>query len=133
MSDSLILTKAKAFAIRVVRLHKYLREKRGTTGGGAYEGSLIGCTVFANLADTGTAGAYNAAATNTILWANRNVGGKTSNWSKGTYGHCVLYPNAEGEMNTDRDPLLYSVPPAISHRNTRCVDRAGKYFLEYAG
>ncbi len=23
-------------------------------------------------------------------------------------------------------------PPAISHRNTRCVDRAGKYFLEYA-
>ena len=24
-------------------------------------------------------------------------------------------------------------PPAISHRNTRCVDRAGKYFLEYAG
>ena len=25
-----------------------------------------------------------------------------------------------------------SDPPAISHRNTRCVDRAGKYFLEYA-
>ena len=24
------------------------------------------------------------------------------------------------------------VPPAISHRNTRYVDRAGKYFLEYA-
>ena len=24
------------------------------------------------------------------------------------------------------------IPPAISHRNTRCVDRAGKYFLEYA-
>ena len=23
-------------------------------------------------------------------------------------------------------------PPAISHRNTRYVDRAGKYFLEYA-
>ena len=23
-------------------------------------------------------------------------------------------------------------PPAISHRNTRCVDRAGKYFLECA-
>ena len=31
MSDSLILTKAKAFAIRVVRLHKYLREKREAT------------------------------------------------------------------------------------------------------
>ncbi len=26
----------------------------------------------------------------------------------------------------------YYTPPAISHRNTRCVDRAGKYFLEYA-
>ena len=25
-----------------------------------------------------------------------------------------------------------SGPPAISHRNTRYVDRAGKYFLEYA-
>lgn len=32
-------------------------------------------------------------------------------------------------------PRLYThyyYPPAISHRNTRCVDRAGKYFLEYA-
>ena len=28
MSDSLILTKAKAFAIRVAKLHKYLRGKR---------------------------------------------------------------------------------------------------------
>lgn len=31
MSDSLILTKAKAFAIRVVKLHKYLRSKREAT------------------------------------------------------------------------------------------------------
>lgn len=31
MSDSLILTKAKAFAIRVVKLHKYLRGKREAT------------------------------------------------------------------------------------------------------
>ena len=29
--DSLILTKAKAFAIRVVKLHKYLRGKREAT------------------------------------------------------------------------------------------------------
>lgn len=28
--------------------------------------------------------------------------------------------------------LHFPPPPAISHRNTRCVDRAGKYFLEYA-
>lgn len=31
MSDSLILTKARAFAIRVVKLHKYLRGKREAT------------------------------------------------------------------------------------------------------
>ena len=31
MSDSLIQTKAKAFAIRVVKLHKYLRGKREAT------------------------------------------------------------------------------------------------------
>ncbi len=51
-------------------------------------------------------------------------------------------------LSTDRDLARYEVlnglrakplrirmdtpPPAISHRNTRCVDRAGKYFLEYA-
>ena len=96
----------------------------GKTGGGAYEGRLIGCTVFANLADTGTAGAYNVAATNTILWANQNVGGKTSNWSKGTFGHCVLYPNVEGEMNTDRDPLLYCVEKFDGRlcENSSCID-----------
>ncbi len=33
------------------------------------------------------------------------------------------------KMERRRDKLC---PPAISHRNTRCVDRAGKYFLEYA-
>ena len=29
--------------------------------------------------------------------------------------------------------VLFSLtcPPAISHRNTRCVDRAGKYFLDW--
>ena len=96
----------------------------GKTGGGVYEGLLIGCTVFSNLADEGTAGAYNAAATNTILWANMGAGGKLSNWSKGTYGHCVLYPNVEGEMNTDRDPLLYSAEELDGRicENSSCID-----------
>jgi len=96
----------------------------GKTGGGVYEGALIGCTVFANSAGTGTAGAYNAAVTNTILWANQNVGGKTSNWSKGTYGYCVLYPNVDGEMNSDHDPLLYSVEELDGRlcENSSCID-----------
>ena len=34
------------------------------------------------------------------------------------------------DCNAYRGGFIY--PPAISHRNTRCVDRAGKYFLEYA-
>ena len=40
----------------------------------------------------------------------------------------------EGEQYTDSnyEARSESFPPAISHRNTRCVDRAGKYFLEYA-
>ena len=37
----------------------------------------------------------------------------------------AIWRNANGNAFSDR-------PPAISHRNTRCVDRAGKYFLEYA-
>lgn len=96
----------------------------GEAGGGAYGGVLLGCTVFANSAGNGIAGAYNAAATNTILWANQNAGGCASNWSKGMYGHCVLYPNAEGEMNTDRDPLLYSIEQFDGRlcENSSCID-----------
>ena len=37
-------------------------------------------------------------------------------------------PQGKDEFETEDE-----YPPAISHRNTRCVDRAGKYFLEYAG
>ena len=37
----------------------------------------------------------------------------------------------KGCANPNPGATSYS-PPAISHRNTRCVDRAGKYFLEYA-
>ena len=33
---------------------------------------------------------------------------------------------------TGAETIETETPPAISHRNTRCVDRAGKYFLEYA-
>ena len=96
----------------------------GKAGGGVYGGVLLGCTVFANSAGNGIAGAYNAAATNTILWANQNAGGNASNWSKGMYGHCVLYPNAEGEMNTDRDPLLYSIEQFDGRlcENSSCID-----------
>lgn len=39
------------------------------------------------------------------------------------------FPNVSGFSPQN---LKYCSPPAISHRNTRCVDRAGKYFLEYA-
>ena len=35
-------------------------------------------------------------------------------------------------VSNDMPTVSDYTPPAISHRNTRCVDRAGKYFLEYA-
>ena len=77
-------------------------------GGGAYETTLIGCTVFANSASLGAGGTYACAATNTIIWANK-VGALVGNWMYGTYGHCVLKPNAAGQGNSSSDPLLYSV------------------------
>ena len=41
--------------------------------------------------------------------------------------------NITGEACPNVDMVSRNkIPPAISHRNTRCVDRAGKYFLEYA-
>ncbi len=41
------------------------------------------------------------------------------------------YP-ATGQAFVETETVELKTPPAISHRNTRCVDRAGKYFLEYA-
>ena len=35
-------------------------------------------------------------------------------------------------ITTTTKATTITAPPAISHRNTRYVDRAGKYFLEYA-
>ena len=49
MSDSLILTKAKAFAIRVVKLHKYLRGKREATM--SKQILRCGTSIGANLAE----------------------------------------------------------------------------------
>ena len=40
--------------------------------------------------------------------------------------HAKAVVRLQDEFDRSKDP------PAISHRNTRCVDRAGKYFLEYA-
>ena len=40
--------------------------------------------------------------------------------------------NFEGGLSNTSTKKFDELPPAISHRNTRCVDRAGKYFLEYA-
>ena len=49
MRDSLILTKAKAFAIRVVKLHKYLRGKREATM--SKQILRCGTSIGANLAE----------------------------------------------------------------------------------
>ncbi len=49
MSDSLILTKAKALAIRVVKLHKYLRGKREATM--SKQILRCGTSIGANLAE----------------------------------------------------------------------------------
>ncbi len=49
MADSIILVKAKAFAIRIVKLHKYLRSKREAT----MSKQLLRCgtSIGANLAE----------------------------------------------------------------------------------
>ena len=49
MADSLILTKSKAFAIRVVKLHKYLRGKREATM--SKQILRCGTSIGANLAE----------------------------------------------------------------------------------
>ena len=43
----------------------------------------------------------------------------------------ILYSFLSKKQNA-KIVAFHKIPPAISHRNTRCVDRAGKYFLEYA-
>ena len=80
----------------------------GRYGGGAYETTLVGCTVFANSAGLGAGGVYHLAATNSIIWAN-TTGKETSNWSGGSFDHCVIKPRASGDGNTDDDPLLFSM------------------------
>ncbi len=49
MADTIILTKAKAFAIRVVKLHKYLRSKREATM--SKQILRCGTSIGANLAE----------------------------------------------------------------------------------
>jgi len=49
MADSIILTKAKAFAIRIVKLHKYLRGKREATM--SKQILRCGTSIGANLAE----------------------------------------------------------------------------------
>ena len=46
--------------------------------------------------------------------------------------YAVMLTGEWGSGKTYFVKEYFTDPPAISHRNTRCVDRAGKYFLEYA-
>ena len=43
MSDSVMLTKAKAFAIRIVNLHKYLHETGFIPDGDSYQSLYTDC------------------------------------------------------------------------------------------
>ena len=59
------------------------------------------------------------------------LGGVVKGHKKITYDY-VPKSDAVFVVTESGNAPLGSLPPAISHRNTRCVDRAGKYFLEYA-
>ena len=76
MSDSLILTKAKAFAIRAVKLHKYLRGKREATM--SKQILRCGTSIGANLAEA--------------KYAQSMLGEKVNTWHEGRMTPCFMFP-----------------------------------------
>jgi len=99
------------------------------TSAGAFDSTLVNCTVWGNTAFDGTGGTQGCAATNCIIFAN-------DPWNQWLcdVDHCCVWPLADGFGNIDVDPALLDPADGDFHlqSNSPCINSGNNSYVTSA-